>query len=351
MVFVNRHCIVHVYRWVTCGFVVLLTVSCGGLEKQDDIKSRRPAADSINFEPRASSQQWHDETHKSYYGLKGPVARLDIHPVRASSGEVASDGWSFWFNQQGRLTRKQRTAVESQPAFETVYEYNPQDQSLKRIVSRLDEKSWRSTDYIYEVGQLVRVDYADHTNNDRFRVKRNRVSTKNGWFDVQIPVEKIDMPRYSEFNHLGELVWSNKGDMNNGLGEGYFIRTVDAVTSSSVENQNTQKMTGRGGYRYHYYDNGLLRSVESYNAHNNRLFHITNYRYDELWLLVEENRQVKDSSVFNQVIPEQVNYTYHEIDSHGNWLRRTLNYSTRHQNQSYEERRMISYFNETASKP
>ena len=124
----------------------------------------------------------------------------------------------------------------------------------------------------------------------------------------------------------------------------FFIRTVDAVTSSSVVNQNTDHMAGRGGYRYHYYDGGLLKMVESYNAHDNRLFHVTNYKYDDLQLLVEENRTVKGTSVFNEAIPETVKYDYHAIDSYGNWLDRTLRYSSKHQQQSYKERRHITYY-------
>jgi len=267
--------------------------------------------------------------------------------VRTGTGEVASDGWRLWFNRQGRLTRKQRVAAEPGPEFETVYEYEPDGQSLKRIVSQLDEKPWRSSDYIYKKGELIQVDYADQTNNDRFRVKHARQNVENGWFEIQLPVEKIELPRYSEFNAAGALVWNNKGDINNGLTELYFIRTVDGVTSATVANQNSQKMMGIGGYRYYYDDNGLLKSVESYNAHNHRLFHVTEYKYDDLWLLVEEARQVKDSSVFNQVIPEHVGYDYEQIDSKGNWLIRTLNYSSQFQKQSYQERREIKYFNES----
>ncbi|WP_455221472.1 hypothetical protein [Kaarinaea lacus] len=350
MVFANKYYMRDVYRWILCGLAILFIYSCAEIETSDKKKPGRPAAESINFEARNSLLQWHDETYKSYYGLKGLVEHLDIYPVHTIGGDVATDGWRLWFNRQGRLTRKQRMAVESEPEFETVYEYQRDGQSLKRIVSNLNGKSWRSSDYVYKADVLIRVDYADQTTNDRFRVKRSRQLVNNGWFEIQSPVEKIEMPRYSEFNTVGELVWSNKGDINNGLGEQYFIRTVDNVTSSSVVNQNTEDMTGRGGYRYRYRDNGLLMSVESYNAHNNRLFHVTEYKYDDLWLLVEENRQVKDSSVFNQVIQEHVSYDYREIDSHGNWLLRILNYSSRHQKQSYEERRKITYFNEVANK-
>jgi phage antirepressor YoqD-like protein len=329
--------------------VLLLTVlSCAKLDKTAVEKSARPAAESIRFETRDSLLQWHDETYKSYYGLKGPVEQLVMHPVHAGAGEIASDGWNLWFNQQGRLTRKQRLAAESEPEFETVFEYNEDDQTLARIVSRLDKKPWRSSEYIYEAGQLIRVDYWDHTNNDTFRVKRGRLTTVNGRFDSQLPVEKIEMPGYQGFGRQGELTWSNKGDINNGLGEMYFIRTVDGVTSSSVVNPDTQEMAGRGGYRYHYYDNGLLKAVESYNAHNNRLFHVTLYQYDDLWLLLEENREVRDSSVFNQVVPEKVEYDYRVIDSHGNWLHRTLRYSSKFQQQLYDEKRSISYFNESS---
>jgi len=346
MVFANRHYFGQLCRWVINGLFALIVISCAELDKPVIEKPSRPSAESIKFETYDSLLQWHDETYKNYYGLKGPVENVVINPVLTSAGDMASDGWNLWFNKQGRLTRKQRLAVESEPVFETIYEYNEDGKTLARIASSLDSKLWRSSDYIYEAGQLVRVDYIDYTNNDRFRVKRNKQITVNGWIDIQIPVEKIEMPRYSEFNQDSALVWSNKGDINNGLGEKYFIRTVDGVTSSSVVNQNTDKMAGRGGYRYSYYDNGLLKSVESYNAHNNRLFHVTNYKYDDLRLLVNENRQVMDSSVFNQVIPEQVNYDYHSIDSHGNWLQRTLRYSTKYHQQSYKEIHNITYFKE-----
>lgn len=338
-------------RKVLAGLWLLLTISCAPLDKPAETKLSRPSPDTIRFETRDVLMRWYDETYKSYYGLKGPVERLDIHVVRTRTGEPASDSWRLWFNPQGRLLRKQRLVDESQPEFATFYEYGQPNHSLRRITSSLDKKPWRTSEFVYAGDQLVRVEYADHTSAERFRVKRDRTTTAAGWFDIETPVEKIDMPRYSEFNREGELVWSSKGDINNGLGEVYFIRTVDAVTSSSVVNQNTSKMAGRGGYRYHYYDNGLLKSVESYNAHNQRLFHVTDYRYDDLWLLVGENKQVKDSSVFNQVIQEQVNYDYLVIDAHGNWLQRTLRYSAGHQKEEYKEQRTIVYFDRTAAAP
>lgn len=347
MVFENKRLLGNDYRWLFIGLFYLAVTSCAELDKKEEKKLVRPSADSIEFEVRDSLMGWYDETYKSYYGLKGPVKHVVINPVRASSGELANDGWELWFNKQGRLMRKQRLSAESEPEFETIYSYNKETQALTRVVSHLDKKLWRSSDYVYDDGQLVRVDYRDNTNNERFRVKRSRQNTINGWFDIQAPVEKIEMPRYSEFKNGGELVWSNKGDINNGLGEMFFIRTVDGVTSSSVVNQNTDKMAGRGGYRYRYFENGLLQSVESYNAHNNRLFHVTGYKYDELWMLVEENKQVKDSSVFNQVIPERVSYDYHSIDSYGNWLQRTLRYSSKFQQQSYDEKRNVTYYKES----
>jgi len=350
MAFAIRHYWHRKIRTIYFVLAVAQLVSCAELKAPPEKKSVRPSPDSIRFETKSSLLQWFDETQKSYYGLKGAVEYLEIYPVRTGTGEVASDGWRLWFNRQGRLMRKQRVAAEPGPEFETVYEYEPDGQSLKQIVSRLDQRPWRSSDYIYENGELIRVEYADQTNNDQFRVKRARQSVENGWFEIQLPVEKIEMPRYSEFNAAGALVWSNKGDINNGLTEQYLIRTVDGVTSATVANQNSQKMTGIGGYRYHYDNNGLLKSVESYNAHNHRLFHVTEYRYDDLWLLVEETRHVKDSSVFNQVIPEHVGYDYEQIDSQGNWLLRTLDYSSQFQNQSYQERRKIKYFIETDGK-
>ena len=347
MVSASNDCIGSIYRWVLSGLIAMTAIACTKLEKPEEKKPPRPSADVVKYETRESLQHWYDETYKSYYGLKGPVENLVISPAQTSAGEITSDGWKLWFNKRGRLTNKQRIAPESEPAFETNYEYDEAGQTLTRVTSSVDEKLWRSTDYIYEAGQLVRVEYTDHSKNDRFRVKRSRQQTVAGWIDIQLPVEKIEMPRYSEFIRDGMLVWSNKGDINNGLGELYFIRTVDGVTSSSVVNQNTDQMTGIGGYRYQYYDNGLLKTVESYNAHNNRLFHVTTYKYGDLWLLSEEDRQVKDSSAFNQVVPEQVSYDYHSIDVYGNWLQRTLRYTAEHQQQSYQERRSIIYFRDS----
>ena len=349
MVFASKHFVGYVIRWMFIGLFVLTIISCAELGKKEDKKLVRPAVDTIQFETRDSLMNWHDETYKSYYGLKGPVEQLVINPVFTSTGERASDGWKLWFNEQGRLMRKQRLSVESEPEFETIYKYNKENHTLIRIVSHIDKKLWRSSDYVYKADKLVRVEYRDNTNNLQFRVKRNRQDTNSGWFEVQMPVEQIEMPRYSEFGQAGELVWSNKGDINNGLSEMYFVRTVDGITSSSVVNENTERMTGRGGYRYHYFESGLLKSVESYNAHKNRLFHVTSYKYDDLWLLVGEERQVKDGSVFNQVIPEKVDYDYIFVDSHGNWLERKLNYSTKHQRQSYDEKRSITYFKESGN--
>lgn len=344
MEFANRRYFIQACQWAVNCLLLLAIISCAQLDKTAEDKVSRPSKDIIKFESRDSLLWWHDETYKSYYGLKGPVEHVVIHPVRASSGELTNDGWELWFNKQGRLMRKQRLSATSEPEFETIYLYNKEDQTLSRIMSHLEKKLWRSSDYIYDAGKLVRVEYRDNTNNERFRVKHSRQETNNGWFEIQMPVEKIEMPRYSKFGKGGELVWNNKGDINNGLGEMYFIRTVDGVTSSSVVHQNTEMMSGRGGYRYHHYENGLLKSVESYNAHNNRLFHVTDYKYDDLQLLVEESRQVKDSSVFNQVIPEQVKYDYHAIDSYGNWLKRTLRYSSKHQQKSYDQERSITYY-------
>ena len=344
MEFANRRYFIQACQWAVNCLLLLAIISCAQLDKTAEDKVSRPSKDTIKFESRDSLLWWHDETYKSYYGLKGPVEHVVIHPVRASSGELTNDGWELWFNKQGRLMRKQRFSATPEPEFETIYLYNKEDQTLSRIMSQIEKKLWRSSDYIYKNGQLVRVEYRDNTNNEHFRVKRSKQNTRHGWFDIQMPVEKIEMPRYSEFRKSGELVWSNKGDINNGLGEMFFIRTVDGVTSSSVVNQNTEQMSGRGGYRYRYYDSGLLKVVESYNAHNNRLFHVTNYKYDDLQLLVEESREVKDSSVFDQVIPEKVKYQYLSIDSHGNWLKRVLRYSTKYQQQFYNEKRDISYF-------
>lgn len=103
-------------------------------------------------------------------------------------------------------------------------------------------------------------------------------------------------------------------------------------------------MEERGGYKYVYQKNGLLKAVESYNAHKNRLFHKTSYNYNDLALVISEHRKVLDSSPFNKAVEEKVSYDYLEIDKHGNWLKRKLIVKTEFQQQTYLETRKISYY-------
>ena len=307
-------------------------------------KPQKPViTDTVIYEPRESLLSWHDATHKSYYGLRGPVKTLTTEPVAVSEmpDQIANDGWELGFNKAGRLIHKKRNSEES--VFETTYAYS-ENNKLKYVSTTLDGKLWRTSSFIYENGRLVRVDFIDQQSGDKFSMLNDRQSTHDGWFEIQSPVEKTELPSYTEYKGDGRLVWSNKGDIANGLGELFYLRTVDNVTSSSVAHQGTEKMVGRGGYRYHYDKNGLLESVESYSAHNNRLFHTTSYQYDELWQLSSEEKRVTGSSPFNQAIDERVDYQYLKIDRYGNWLERKLDYQSRFQSIGYIEKRAISYY-------
>jgi phage antirepressor YoqD-like protein len=198
---------------------------------------------------------------------------------------------------------------------------------------------------VYQNGKLAKVQYADHVNNDRFAVQVRRQHTPQGWFETQTPVGKVNVPVYHEFQPGNQLVWASKGGINNGLSSMYYIQTADSVNSSSVANRNTPYMSGQGGYRYHYYDNGLLQSVESYNAHDNGLFHTTTYQYNDLQLLKSERKVVSGDSVFNEVANASVEYHYLSVDRNGNWLRRMLQYQSGNRQASLVEARSIEYFN------
>jgi len=301
--------------------------------------------EKVKLESRESLLNWYDATNKSYYGLKGPVDTLVSKPVvmGGKPGQEASDGWEFHFNRLGRLILKIRLSNEAE--FKTTYAYS-EDNLLSNISSFIDGKLWRTSSFIYEGGKLQRVDFIDRKSGEKYSMRNSRQKTSNGWFEIQTPVEKIDLPDYTQYLHDGSMVWSNKGDINNGLGELFYLRTVDSVTSSSVVDQGTENMAGRGGYRYQYNNSGQLKAVESYNAHNNRLFHTTSYVYDKLQLLSSEQKKVVDSSPFSQAIDERVDYRYQEIDHYGNWLARTLNYKSKFESSSFLEKRSIVYYRE-----
>lgn len=314
-------------------------LSCATQEKQLEL----PSKSVIKFESRASLLNWHDVTHKSYYGLKAAVKSLVVAPavLAGESGQAVSDGWELEFNKAGRLTAK-RNLNEGQN-LRTAYSYSEQGQ-LKFVASYKDDKLWRTSNFFYNNKQLVKIQFADKTSKEQFEAKVDRQEIPGGWFEIQQAISTPGLPAYSKFLNDNSLVWSNKGDINNGLGELYYIRTVDGVTSSDVSNTGTAKMKERGGYRYVYQKDGLLKAVESYNAHKNRLFHKTSYQYNDLALLVSENRKVLDSSPFNQAVDESVNYKYLQVDKKGNWVKRKLTVTTEFQHQTYLESRKIKYY-------
>lgn len=309
----------------------------------------QPGRQSVALASRDNLLQWHDATHKAYYGLKGPVNMLVVEPVELEQSttdeplpQEAMFTWQLQFNQQGRLLRRSRVGGEA--LFETVYEYRADGKSLQRVVSYYDGKPWRSSEYMYKDDMLTQVAFRDHSRNDRFAINIFRQPTAQGWFEIQVPLEKIDLPVYNQFHDDGMLVWSSKGGVNNGLGDLYTIATVDNVVSSSVLNRDTAQMAGQGGYRYRYDDAGLLVAVESYSAHGNALFHTTAYEYNDLQLLVSERTKVTGESVFNEAADAAVDYRYRSIDQHGNWLQRTLTYQSGVHRLTVTETRSIRYF-------
>lgn len=302
-----------------------------------------PLKASIEFEPRESLLGWHDVTHKSYYGLKGQVKSLVIEPVvlLGDTSQTVSDGWELSFNRRGKLISK--SSLDEKPVLKNTYSYSESGE-LMFVSSYQDEQLWRTSAFVYENSQLSKIQFADKKTKEQFVAKIARQSVADGWFEIEKLVDSPGLPTYSQYLGDSSLVWSSKGDINNGLGELYYIRTVDGVTSSDVLHSGTVTMQGKGGYRYHYGKDGLLKAVESYNAHKNRLFHRTSYKYNDLALLVSESRKVLDSSPFNQVLDESVSYEYLQVDDRGNWTQRKLTVTTGYQKQSYLESRKIDYY-------
>lgn len=345
MVSANKLSVTQRIKLIFPSLMVLFVVSCAVPQK----KLAPPPPEDVQFESPESLWLWYDPTQKIYYGLKGPVKTLVIKPVSVQSATSDMDvtggeavGWRLRFKPGGRLLWKKRTDADA--PFETRYEYHPDGQSVKRIASYYDGNLWRSSDYSYQNGKLTIVEYADHIKNDRFSVQVRRQHTPRGWFEIQTPVGKISVPVYHEYQPGNKLVWASKGGINNGLGAMYYIQTADSVNSSSVTNRNTPHMSGQGGYRYHYYANGLLQSVESYNAHDNSLFHATTYQYNNLQLLKSERKVVTGDSVFNEVANASVEYHYQSVDRYGNWLQRSLQYHSGNRRASVVETRSIEYF-------
>ncbi len=326
------------------GFLVMLTgtlllTSCSTSEKVVV-----PAEQTrLPIEPRSSLLSWHDVTHKSYYGLRGAVKRLVVKPalLLSESNQAVSDEWEYLFNDTGRLTSK--FGLGDGVDFKTLYTYSEHG-NLTHVASYKANKLWRTSDFEYRDGQLVKINFADHSSSEQGTVKVSLQRVADGWFEIQTPVTEPGLPAYTQFLKDGTLVWSNRGDINNGLGELYYLRTVDSVTSSSVAGEGTVNMKGQGGYRYLYRKDGLLQAVESYNAHANRLFHVTRYAYDNSGLLLSEQREVKDSSLFNEATGESVNYEYQKIDSRGNWTKRKLTVKSVFQVKVFSESRQIEYY-------
>lgn len=336
MVFVNNR------NFLFLSFVTMSTLvltSCVTGEKQPE----RLLESAVKVESRASLLNWYDVTHKSYYGLKGAVKSLVIDPaiLISDSRQAVNEGWILLFNEQGRLTSKETLAENDK--LKTLYTYS--EKGLLDIVSsyRADQL-WRSSYFIYEGDQLVKIQFTDKKANEQFEAKVEKQKIPGGWFEMQKAINSPGLPSYSKFLQDNSLVWSNKGDINNGLGELYFIRTVDGVTSSDVLDAGTGSMREMGGYKYVYQEDGLLKAVESYNAHKNRLFHRTTYTYNDLALLRSEQRKVFDESPFNKAVEENINYDYLDIDKRGNWLKRNLTSKTKYQEQSYMETRKITYY-------
>ena len=327
-------------RWLLILLITGFTLaSCATVEKAE----RLPLKADVKLEPRQSLLNWADVTHKSYYGLKGAVKSLTVKPVVliGDSTQAVSDGWLLLFNKQGRLTSK--SSLDQQPVLRTAYSYS-ESGVLKFVSSYKDEELWRTSTFIYQNNQVTKIQFADKKSKQQQTVTVDRQIVADGWFEIETLVGSPGLPIYSRYHSDNSLVWNSKGDINNGLGELYYIRTVDAVTSSDVLNSGTANMQEKGGYRYSYYKDGLLKAVESYNAHKNRLFHTTVYKYNDLALLVSEEKKVIDSSLFNQVVDESASYEYLQIDDKGNWTQRKLRVKTGFQQQAYLESRNIVYY-------
>ena len=327
--------------------VVILTglVGCA-TQALDEKPDEKPQV----IEKRSDLLRWYDETRKVYYDVKGPVKQIIQLPMqRRTDGEIQRLGdvvWEYWFNQSGRLMSKMSRS-EKEPLV-IRYSYDNSDR-IRQIESLINGSLWRDTQFLYSrVEGEFQENRQDKKSGSRDQVRHRRVKKGNNWLHLSMPVAAVDIMTGKEFTWENELKWSNKGGINNGLGQRYSIKTRDVITSSDITSENGQ-VNVSGGYRYEHNGNGRLESVTSLSANDRGVYHTTRYKYDGNGLLLSENKRVIGKSLFNDAVDEAIEYDYFSVDQYGNWLERTFTHtigvdSERERTVTYSQQRKILYY-------
>ncbi|MCG6970086.1 MAG: hypothetical protein LJE85_10000 [Gammaproteobacteria bacterium] len=292
-------------------------------------------------QPRPQPSHWYDSTYLEYYDAYGPVRM-----IKDSERKLV-------FNRNGRLLSQ--LTQDSGGDFEVRYHYHG-DGRLDHITSYRNGAEYRLSDYEYNDNiELQTVRYLDYASGQQFHSRHKiQLLANGGWFSIDIPVERIELPLYKQFDAQGQLVWSSKSDFNHGVGRHFNLSVGDMVISSQVIHENTVQMAGVGGYGYKYDDQGRLGKVTSYSDNDNKAYHTTTYSYSTQGLLAGELKVYMGKSLFNDSLDsnrsprQEVNYRYFKIDPYGNWTRREVTVrqdgKTERFQQQFRQRRRLEYF-------
>ncbi len=295
---------------------------------------------NLKADSRSMLLKWHDPTYQTYYGVRGKVKTVSILFNAHNSENIKAKEWLIEFDARGRLSKK--TVLDNNPQLESFYFYN--GDKTQNILSKVDGKEWRSTEYVYNQNEeLVNIRYIDKESQQIFEQVIAKYELENGWFRVYQFVNGVDVPQYRYFTVNNELAWSSKLIVDNGANT-YLLDIADRVSSATVENPFKPTMRPVGGYVYGYDKDGRLTRITSFNSNDNSVYHVTNYNYDAMGLLQSEKKEVVGSSLFNDSVNVNVNYRYDELDKAGNWLKRTAFIKHGNQDRTIVQRRKISYY-------
>jgi len=315
-------------------FVLSLLTAC--TQPRGITKSKN----NLLSEPRKMLIKWYDPTYKSYYGVKGRVKAITIYIDDDIGEKYKAKEWLVEFDTRGRLFKK--TVMNDNPLLESFYYYT--DDKTRKIVSKIDGKEWRSTEYVYNQNHdLVNIRYIDNQSQQTFEQVVAKYTLKSGWFRIYQFINSMDVPQYRYFNLGHELIWSSKLVVDNGANI-YLLDAADSVSSATVKDPFQLSMRPVGGYVYAHDNDGRLTSITSFNSNNNSEYHTTHYNYDNMGLLQSENKQVVGKSTFNDSVDVIVTYRYDELDNVGNWLKRTAFIKNGDKNDKIVQQRKISYY-------
>jgi len=284
--------------------------------------------------------KWYDPTYKSYYGLRAKVKTVTILFADEIGEQLGAEQWLIEFDTRGRVSKK--TVLGNNSQLESIYYYK-QDKTIK-IVSKVNGKLWRSTEYDYnQNSELSNIRYIDNQSQQTFEQIVAKHAIQSGWFRIYKFVDSMEVPQYHFFNFNNELVWSSKLIVDNDANN-YLLDSADRVSSATVENPFQTTMRPVGGYVYEHNDGGRLSSIISFNSNDNGKYYNTDYIYDNMGLLLSEKKEVVGKSVFNNAVNAIVTYRYDEIDNSGNWLKRKAFIKQGNKDRTIVQRRKITYY-------